>query len=280
MEGYLVHLAARRKQRTHAREHDAENEMQPIPPAPVCPHCGGAGYVRVNVPMGHPSFGQPVPCSCKEREFEERRQREEEIRLSELDRFFSLKPFSNKTFETFDTENTRITASIKDARLAAWQLANGATPGWQWLVLMGSYGTGKTHLAAAIAHYRLERGSSVYFAIVPELLDHLRAAFAPNSELSYDEMFDRIREVELLVLDDLGAENNTAWATEKLFQLINYRYNYRLPTVITTNQRLHSQMDERIRSRLSDASLVRIADIKGTDYRPSNVANARRAPRR
>ena len=51
--------------------------------------------------------------------------------------------------------------------------------------------------------------------------------------------------------DDLGAESiGTAWATEKLFQLINFRYNYRKPTVITTNTRLMSHMDERIRSRL------------------------------
>jgi hypothetical protein len=58
--------------------------------------------------------------------------------------------------------------------------------------------------------------------------------------MPYDELFDKVREAGVLVLDDLGAENATAWATEKLFQIINYRYNYRMPTVITTNHRLLS----------------------------------------
>ncbi|HEX5571359.1 MAG TPA: hypothetical protein VFX31_08235, partial [Ktedonobacterales bacterium] len=76
---------------------------------------------------------------------------------------------------------------------------------------------------------------------------------------------------------DLGAENATAWATEKLFQIINYRYNYRMPTVITTNHRLLSHMDERIRSRLSDRSFVRQVAIESTDYRERHAGRARPA---
>src|SRR5262249_22333796 len=86
-------------------------------------------------------------------------------------------------------------------------------------------------------------------------------------EITYDALFDRVRHAGLLVLDDLGAENGTAWATEKLFQIINYRYNYRMPTVITTNSRLLSHMDERIRSRLADRGLVRWVAIEAADYR-------------
>ena len=80
-------------------------------------------------------------------------------------------------------------------------------------------------------------------------------------ELTYDEMFDTIRQVEMLVLDDLGAQNSTPWAADKLFQIINHRYNYRMPTVITTNHKLHAQLDERVRSRLSDSSLVRQVEL-------------------
>jgi DNA replication protein DnaC len=85
-----------------------------------------------------------------------------------------------------------------------------------------------------------------------------------------------VRESGLLVLDDLGAENATAWATEKLFQLINYRYNYRMPTVITTNARLMSHMDERIRSRLSDLGLVKPVQIEARDYRVRNIERSSR----
>lgn len=235
----------------------------------VCPHCGGAGYVRRDVPVGDPNFGQPLLCVCKEQELDERRRREDERRRHELDRFFSLQPFSEKTFETFDPGLPGMREPFEAARAYA-ENPNG------WLVLMGGYGTGKTHLAAAIAHRRLAAGTSVYFAVVTELLDHLRAAFAPASQVTYDEMFDKIREVELLVLDDLGAENSTAWATEKLFQLINYRYNLRIPTVITTNNQLHAHMDPRLRSRLSDLSLVQNITMKAQDHRPRNT---RRPPR-
>jgi DNA replication protein DnaC len=228
----------------------------------VCPYCGGAGYVRQDVPLGEPGFGKPVPCVCKERELEARRR-------SDLQAFSSLDPFTGKTFASFDPA----IAGLREAFDAARAFA--ADP-QGWLVLSGAHGVGKTHLAAAVANVHLEAGNPVFFSIVPDLLDHLRAAFAPTSEMPYDALFDRIREAGLLVLDDLGAENSTAWATEKLFQLINYRYNYRMPTVITTNTRLISQMDERIRSRLSDISLTRHCAIKAQDYRERHVDRARR----
>ena len=166
-----------------------------------------------------------------------------------------LGPFDNQTFKTF---NPKI-PGLRQAYEVALRYAENPT---DWLVLQGGYGCGKTHLAAAIAHTVRDSGEFVYFSIVPDLLDHLRSAFSPTSDIAYDELFDRVKKLLLLVLDDLGAENGTAWATEKLFQLINFRYNYRKPTVITTNTRLMSHMDERIRSRLSDLGLVRCVKLR------------------
>jgi DNA replication protein DnaC len=225
-----------------------------MPPQPeICPLCNGAGYVRLDVPVGHPDFGRAVQCQCKEREIAER----ERLKLRAVS---SLKPFDKKTFSTFDPS----IPGVREAHEVALRYAEDPVG---WLIFQGGYGCGKTHLAAAIAHQREDEGDTVFFSIVPDLLDHLRAAFAPTSELTYDALFERVRESGLLVLDDLGAENGTAWATEKLFQLINYRYNYRMPTVITTNARLMSHMDERIRSRLNDRGLVRYVQIEAQDYR-------------
>lgn len=227
----------------------------------VCPRCHGAGYVRLDVPVGDPNFGQAVACSCKERLLEDRR-------MSDLRRMSSLDAFRDKTFDTFDTALPGVREALEVAR-------RYADDPHGWLVLSGGYGVGKTHLAAAIAHERLASGQSVFFSIVPDLLDHLRAAFAPSSEMPYDELFDKVREAGVLVLDDLGAENATAWATEKLFQIINYRYNYRMPTVVTTNNRLLAHMDERIRSRLSDMSFVRNVTIDSADYRERHAGRPR-----
>ena len=249
--------------RTTGRSPAAKNQPSPASDPDVCPHCGGAGYLRLDVPVGDPSFGQAVPCACKEQQKEERRR-------SDLRRLSSLDPFLDKTFATFDAAVPGVQEALRVAG------AYAADP-QGWLVLMGGYGVGKTHLAAAIATQRLAAGSPVFFSIVPDLLDHLRAAFAPTSEMPYDELFDKVREAELLVLDDLGAENSTAWATEKLFQLVNYRYNFRMPTVITTNNRLLAHMDERIRSRLSDLSLVRHVVIEAADFRERRAGRAPRA---
>jgi DNA replication protein DnaC len=75
-----------------------------------------------------------------------------------------------------------------------------------------------------------------------------------------------VRQAELLILDDLGSENPSQWAGEKLFQLLNYRYSHRLPTVITTNVDL-DRLDGRIRSRMLDEELMRQARITAPDYR-------------
>ena len=80
-----------------------------------------------------------------------------------------------------------------------------------------------------------------------------------------------MREAALLVLDDLGAQQSSPWANEKLFQLLNYRYNSRIPTIITTNNTGLQGVEERVRSRMSDTSLVtRVTFEDAVDYRLRN----------
>ena len=115
----------------------------------------------------------------------------------------------------------------------------------------GTYGCGKTHLAAAIANARVREGHPALFIVVPDFLDHLRAAFNPQSPVTYDKRFEEVRRAPFLVLDDLGTESATPWAQEKLFQLLNYRYVAKLPTVLTT-ARLLDELDPKLRTRLLD----------------------------
>ena len=106
---------------------------------------------------------------------------------------------------------------------------------------------------------------------VPDLLDYLRSAYNPNVIETYDERINQVREASILILDDLGTQNATPWAEEKLYQILNYRYVHKRSTVITTNVEL-DDLDPRLRSRLSDVSLVRRLNIVAPDYRlgPNN----------
>ena len=221
----------------------------------ACPICKGVGYLRVDVPYGHPQFGKPIACACKEAERAEKRRQQ----LSELS---NLAAFHDKRFATFNRRIPGVLEAFRTARAFAQHPLG-------WLLLVGPNGCGKTHLAVAIANECLLQERSILFVTAPDLLDHLRATFAPTSMVAYDELFGRIREVEVLVIDDLGTEQPSSWAGEKLFQLINHRYNRSLPTVITANEAGLQAVDVRIRSRLSDTGLVRTVTIdEATDYRP------------
>ena len=223
----------------------------------TCTICKGAGYLRADVPYGHPSFGKPIACECKEAERKAKRR-------SQLQEMSNLGAFYDKSFRNF---NTRV-VGVQEAFRCAYEFAQDPNG---WLILIGPNGCGKTHLAAAIANKSLEDGALVLFTTVIDLLDHLRATFVPTSNEVYDQLFSRMREAEVLVLDDLGAQQSSPWANEKLFQLLNYRYNSRFPTVITANSRGLQGIDERIRSRLTDASLVTTVIMdRAKDFRPNN----------
>jgi len=148
-----------------------------------------------------------------------------------------------------------------------------------WLVFMGDTGCGKTHLAAAIVNYRYEAGKPALFVVVSEFLDHLRSAFSPDSKVSYDRYFESVKTTPLLVMDDFGEHSTTPWVREKLYQLINYRYNSRLPTVITTQysfDEILQGVDPAISSRLVDKENSVPFNIMAPDFRGDRRADKKR----
>jgi DNA replication protein DnaC len=218
----------------------------------VCVICDGARWIKEAVPFGHPHFGVLFPCSCLQAEWAGRTA----VELAHLSNLAALR---GKTFASLNPFVLGLREVVPRIRAYA-RRPDG------WLTLLGSYGVGKTHLAAAIANEALDRMEQVLFAVVPDLLDHLRTTFGPQSTVAYDERFELVRTVPLLILDDLGTESATPWAREKLYQVINHRYNYRLATVITTNLKPEA-IEPRIYSRLCDLACGTLITIVTQDYR-------------
>ncbi len=227
---------------------------------PECRQCMGLGFYKKDVEVEHPDFGKAIPCICTEPKLHETRRRQ-------MNALGSLEMISEMTFESFLPNGVGQHAErMRTLRTAYDTARNFANNPQGWLLLTGSFGVGKTHLAAAIGNEVTRLGGHPVFVLVPDLLDHLRSSFKPASEEPFDELFERLKDTSLLILDDLGAESSTPWAQEKLFQLLNHRYLRRLPTVITSN-RPSAAFEARLRSRLMEIDLVIPVDIVAEDYR-------------
>jgi DNA replication protein DnaC len=123
------------------------------------------------------------------------------------------------------------------------------------LWLFGDTGTGKTTLAMLISKAALESGHSVAIYSLPKLLARIRRTYEgePGND-SYSQFFDRLTSVDLLHIDDLGAEKRSDWVLEQLYALINERYETQRSMLITTNlphEELEEQIGARTVSRLS-----------------------------
>ena len=185
--------------------------------ADVCPICGGAGFIMPDLTLGHADFGKAVPCRC-------RQQQQLEKRMRTLQSIGELEVLQRLTFDSFVPQPSHLSPQeVRNLRMVYEKSRAYAQEPHGWLLLTGTFGCGKTHLAAAIANARLNSGQSALFLLVPDLLDHLRAAYNPNNETSYDDLFEQVRNTPRLILYDLGTQSSTPWAPEKLIQLLNHR---------------------------------------------------------
>ena len=148
------------------------------------------------------------------------------------------------------------------------------------LFLCGKPGRGKTFLASIVTQEFLKLDKSVIFSDVPTLLEILRNSFDDRNTKILDLMDDLIK-VDLLVLDDLGTENPTEWAVERIYTIINQRYNEEKSLIVTSNfflgdlsERLNAPKNassnknitgSRIVSRL--AQMCERVELKGKDWR-------------
>lgn len=138
----------------------------------------------------------------------------------------------NYKFDNFETNNSnkKVFDNLKNY---SEKLVNSIEK--KGLILVGNNGVGKTHLACSIANKLIENGIPVIYGTLINLLAELRNSYDTENNISEMEIIKLYENVNLLIIDDLGKEKPSEWGLEKLFTIINSRYENNLPVIITTN---------------------------------------------
>lgn len=227
------------------------------PSPPACVYCSDRGWYTLPVGVEDPRFGKSYSCACQT-------ERLASDRLRRLRIYSNLGSLARFTFDTLD-DSRPAPANAQSFSASCIAAQNYSRDPSGWLVFHGPPGSGKTHLAAAIANRLIENGRIVLFVTASDLLDELRAGYSPDNDMSFREIYQRVSEAEILFIDALGISSVTDWAHEKLLQLINHRFNTTMPTVFTLSSDLTS-LDPHLQVRLQDPTISRVfaTGIKST----------------
>jgi DNA replication protein DnaC len=204
--------------------------------------CDGSGWIIGADDEAH-------PCDCRDRRIKRARSRGMQGALPQRYRgvSFDRPPISNMARE-------RSTASVvAEVREFCDHIEDELAEG-NGVWLQGDVGTGKTSLAMLISKTAIEAGMSVAIYSMPRLLARIRRTYDTDAgEEGYLSFFDRLTSVDLLHIDDLGAEKRTDWVLEQLYAIVDRRYEEQRSMVVTTNMEtpeLKEQIGERTVSRL------------------------------
>lgn len=232
---------------------DSSQGMLDVSTGEYCPVCGDELFVR----CVWGGLKIPLPCSCKKEKFaKEKREKEErekfqkEYMIKELYKNSGMPPKELK--ETF--ENFIPRPGTENALKAAKRFAAKAPKVSKGILFMGTCGSGKTHLAAAIGKEVMNKGYSVKFITASDFYKNIRATFSENSTTEKDVIAPLIK-CRLLIVDEIGATAPTAFSKSEFHNLIDMRLRYERPTILTTNlttEELSQAFDSRTVDRFSE----------------------------
>jgi DNA replication protein DnaC len=221
---------------------------------PICEVgvCDGSGWIEVDEMTAR-------PCEC--RAMKAKRKQTRRLGTGIPKRFRGV-GFDRQPIADMDPALTR------EIRLFVRDIGTNLDKG-RGLWLFGDVGTGKTSLAMLVSKAALEAGRSVAIYSMPRLLSDIKETYEDRSERSYMQLFERLVGVDLLHIDDLGAEKRTDWVLEQLYSIINERWQEQRSIIVTTNlidvDDLREQIGPRTVSRLHE--MCDLIPIMGRDRR-------------
>jgi DNA replication protein DnaC len=195
------------------------------------------------------------PCSCRPARIARKRAAALEGRIPKRYREVS---FEREPVISIERANPHVVREVRQyVRTVAQQLDEG-----RGLWFTGDVGTGKTTLAMLISKAAMQADRTVAIYSLPRLLALLRDTYQDDAQYSLNELIDRLSAVDLLHVDDVGAEQTSPWVLEQLYTIVNTRYEEGKAILLTTNL-VTIQGDEALREQIGDRTVSRVYEICG-----------------
>lgn len=240
--------------------------------------------------VGHNWMGKKIArrCVCECFQKEEQKKKEEEEKRKKLARIENLKTrsliderYKDKTFNDLDLNNDSFKKAFTRCKKYC-EIAEEILNKGYGIYLWGNSGTGKTLLTACMANYLMDKEYTVLFTDFFEILKAIRGTFNNKSNETDDDIIKNISEVDFLFIDDLGTESlaknsGDNFTQDKIFEIINKRYNKKKPTIFSSNYSIKDLVGSRnfmykTVDRINEMSNA-VIEIKGDSYRKKTVVD-------
>lgn len=237
-----------------------------------CPECNGVGYIRHDVPVGHPKFGKLERCS-KARMLITK----QSLQADEIDPRVGLTPDELRNL-SWDL----VKKGVNQADRACEVTRRAYMSGHGTVFMYGGYGQGKSLVLKIAVATALNEGKRAAYANLAGVLDDIRIAY-DERENKMTELVRRMEwwaSLDVLAIDELDKVGQTEWARERIFQLLDARYQRAVRqealTVIAANYQSTDELSGYLKSRIEDNRFVAngyVIQLKGTDGRKSMPKN-------